>query len=131
MANPWKHKRGPGKTVVVTNGGVAVSKGDPLKFSSNTAIAATDGSTVDLVAAEDAAASAQLTAIIPDGDVFEVVTGADLNQYDRAYMASTNKIDAGSSGNISNMFVVDYNPTSGGLALVMVKSNLMTSVTHS
>lgn len=130
MANEWKWKRGPGQTVKITVGDTAVTKGEPLKISSNLAVAAGDGSTVDLVATHDAAASAELVAYLPNGDVFEVDTAADLGMYDRAYMAASYSIDAGSSGNISNMTVVDYNPTSGGLAHVAVFANPMTAFTH-
>jgi hypothetical protein len=45
-------------------------------------------------------------------------------------VASGYLVDAGSSGNISNMQVVDYNPASGGLAHVQVFANPMTAYTH-
>jgi len=130
MANEWKFKRGPRTTVKVTVGATAVTKGEPLVLDSNLAIAASDGSVVDLVAEHDAAASTELVAILPNGDVFEVDTAADLGMYDRAYMAASYSIDAGSSGNISNMVVVDYNPTSGGLAHVAVFAAPATAYTH-
>lgn len=126
----WKWKRGPRDTVKVTVGATAVTKGEPLKISSNLAVAATDGGTVDLVAEHDADASATLVAVIPHGDVFEVTTGADMGMYDRAYIASGYLVDAGSSGNISNATVVDYNPASGGLAHIEVRSNIDTAFTH-
>jgi hypothetical protein len=133
MANEWKWLRnghGAPLTVVVTAGSAALTNGQPLKVSSNVAEAVGDGETVDLVAYQDADASADLVAILPIGDVFEVTTNADLGAFDRAYPAASNKIDAGSSGNISNMFVVDGNPASGGLARVAVFSNFATAVTH-
>lgn len=130
MANEWKWLRGDGQTVKVTVGSTAVTKGEPLKISSNLAVASGDGDTVDLVACHDADASAVLVAYAPSGDVFEVTTGADLGLMDRAYMAASYKIDAGSSGNISNMHVVDYNPASGGIAHVAVEANPLTAVTH-
>jgi hypothetical protein len=130
MANEWKWLRGRGETVKITVGDTAVTKGEPLKISSNLAVAAGDGDTVDLVACHDADASAQLTAIKPIGDVFEVVTGADLALGARAYMAASYKVDAGSSGNISNIQIEDYNPTSGGIAHVSVVANSLTAYTH-
>jgi hypothetical protein len=133
MSYEWKWLRNPAgtpQTVKTTVGAAAVTKGQPLKIASNLAVAADDGNTVDLVAAHDADASAVLVGIVPNGDVFEVTTGADLGMHDRAYMASGNLVDAGSSGNISNIVVVDYNPASGGLAHIQVWANPMSAYTH-
>lgn len=129
MANEWKWKEGPRITVAAT-AATAYSKGTPCYFVSNEATVVADGGTVDLVAATDVTSGAVGQYIMPMGDIFEVHTAADMNVGDRAYMAASYCVDAGSAGNVTYMSIVDYNPASSGSALISVMSALHGPKTH-
>ena len=85
-----------------------------------------DGGTVDLVAAEDATSGAVAQYILPDNDIFEVkvAVGTDLGEFDRVFAAASNTVDAGSASQVDAGFCVNYDPASGGCALISVTSAL-------
>lgn len=131
MANEWKWKRGPHVTCRVTTADT-VTKGEPVYISSNVATACADGGSVDLVAAEDISSGAVGLFIKPLGDIFEVkvATGTDLGEFARVYLAANYTVDAGAAGQTSQAHCVDYNPASGGCALISVMSALAHPLTY-
>lgn len=102
----WRHLDGPELTVQVTNGTPTVSAGDPVEYSSDTVIAATNGGEVAGVMHEDGAASEtglEMDILVP-GSVWEVTVSSqdpDLNRGVLVYMGASSNVDEGSAGNIA------------------------------
>ncbi|HUW34643.1 MAG TPA: hypothetical protein VM223_23795 [Planctomycetota bacterium] len=132
MANEWKWKAGP-RMVVGFTAAAAQNKGTPCYMTSNVATVCADGGTVDLVAAEDTTSGSICQYIMPFCDVFEVkvATGTDLAEGAKVFCAATNTVDAGSASQVDSGTCINYDPASGGCALIAVVSRMLTPTIYS
>jgi hypothetical protein len=113
MATPkMRLLRGESRRITVDMGSGALSAGDPFKYGSGLAVAATDGARIDGVMVDDGAANAtdQRAELLVDGQVWSftcssltAVQGTDLAA------AGSGLLDGGTSTNPSIGHVVDAN----------------------
>lgn len=132
MANEWTWLRGP-KIMTTCPTETTIPKGAPCYISSNLIVVCADGGTVDVVCDKDCVSGdTAVPCIIPNGDIFlaKAAAGTDFGIWDRAYMAASYTVDAGSAGNISQMNVVNYNPASGGCVDIAVFSAKLHPLTY-
>lgn len=131
MANEWTWLQGP-KQMIAAPTETTIPKGAPCYLSSNLIVVCADGGTVDVVCDKDCVSGdTAVPCIVPNSDRFlvKVATGTDLAYGARVYMAANYTVDAGSSNNISQGWVCNYNPASGGCADICVTSALLNPLT--
>lgn len=115
-----------------TIGTGGVTKGDFVKVSSNTIVAATDGT--DCAGVALATYAANETGVVIYGPIIvktTAATGVNLGLLDVCYLASATTVDAGSQNNKSCGRVVESDPaTAGTVYMVLHTPGLTDTVTH-
>jgi len=111
----WRFLKGKEEYSTVKVGAAAVKAGDPVQFSGGVMVAVADGSPVHGVMHEDGDAdeTKRIMQHLVPGTVWEVpVSGQTLARGTRVALAGADgSVDAGTSGNPSPGYIVDYDVT--------------------
>ncbi len=128
----WKWVGGERVTVMMPVGATITYSDTPVKLVSNAVQPAGDGDTVWGVAVTPAASGASVAVDISPTSRYQAqaASGVNFAPGDPVYMAASYEIDAGSSSNLSAGNVVDYNPASAGLVILLLTPGALARTSH-
>lgn len=97
----------------------AITQGNPVKLGTNGVDAAGDGDTMFGIAMESGAIGDSISIWRGDGQFSaKAASGVNFAMQDRVYLAASNEVDAGSTGNKSIGVVVDNDPATAGTVII-------------
>lgn len=112
-------------------GSGGVTAGTFVKWSSNTIVAATDGTGIAGMALNTAVAGAQVTVVAYPAVVrTTAASGVNFAPGDSAYIATTTTVDAGSQGNTPCGIVVNTDPATAGAVDLLIQTSDLTITAH-
>lgn len=128
----WKWLGGQRVTVMMPVGTAITAVDTPVKLASNKVAPAGDGETVWGVATTKAGTSDLVAVDISPTSRYQVTvaSGVKLSPGDPAYLAASFEVDAGAQNNVSCGNVVDYDPATAGLAVILLTPSANTPTTH-
>lgn len=114
-----------------TAGTGGATSGEMVMWSSGTIVAATDGSAICGIALNTASAGETVTVIDAPAVVrLTAASGVNFAPGDKAYVATSTTLDAGSTGNKSAGIIVNTDPASGGVLELSLTTEQSGQFTH-